>query len=155
MKRAYLPVLAAIGIVAALLLVSFFSGYPQAQGTNSVCIKGACFRVEIAATADQRARGLMYRESLDYDRGMLFVYASEGLYQFWMKNTLIPLDIIWIGSDNRIVNIKRNAEPCGAVSCPTINPGADSLHVLEINGGLSDALGFEVGDGVEFRINWR
>jgi len=152
MKRAYLPVLAAVAFIAALVLVLFLPGYLQEPALDSVCIKGTCFRVEIAATADQRARGLMYRESLDYDRGMLFVYASEGVYQFWMKNTLIPLDIIWIGSDKRIVNIKRNAEPCGAVSCPTINPGADSLYILEINGGLADALGFVVGDEVVISI---
>ena len=81
----------------------------------------------------------MYRDSLPRQSGMLFVFESEHKHGFWMKNTLIPLDMIWINRDSRIVDIKT-ATPCVSDPCPTYQPIADSLYVLEINAGLSQLL---------------
>jgi uncharacterized membrane protein (UPF0127 family) len=153
MKKTYQHLIIAVAFVVALSLGVLAFGDQHIQVPNNVCIRDVCFEAEIAATSDQRAFGLMNRQHLDEDRGMLFVYPNEGLYQFWMKNTLIPLDMIWIGSDNKIVNIKKSAQPCPpAGDCPTINPGADAQYVLEINGGLSDQFGFEIGDDVTINI---
>lgn len=115
---------------------------------NQVCIKDRCFSVEIAANQSQREYGLMNREHLDPDKGMLFVYEKEGYYSFWMKNTLIPLDIIWINSSQDIVCIERNAQPCTSDFCPLIDPRTTASYVLEINGGLCDKYGINVGDKV-------
>ncbi|MFC2143842.1 DUF192 domain-containing protein [Candidatus Aenigmatarchaeota archaeon] len=105
-----------------------------------------CFRIELATTSEQMSQGLMYRKSLDPDKGMLFIFGQEGIYPFWMKNTLIPLDIIWIDEDMTVVYIKGNAQPCGPLPCPYITPDHDARYVLEINGGLADQIGLEVGD---------
>lgn len=142
-------------IALILLLLMFIipvSGCLSRQGAadeDMVCISGQCFTVEVVDTAGTRALGLMHRDSLDQDRGMLFIFDYAGTYPFWMKNTLIPLDIIWIGSDMRIVAISKNTPPCEADPCPLYEPGVKSLYALEINAGLSDMHGFDVGDSVE------
>jgi len=114
--------------------------------TGQVCIRDRCFSVEIAANQSQRQYGLMNREHLDPDKGMLFVFENEGNYRFWMKNTQIPLDIIWINSSQDIVYIERNVQPCTLDFCPSIDPGKNASYVLEINGGLSDKYNLKVGD---------
>ncbi|MCC4771829.1 hypothetical protein FXV91_17150 [Methanosarcina sp. DH2] len=137
-----------------VFIVSTGAGLPgkspevESSETGQVCIKDSCFSVEIAATQFQRQYGLMDREYLDPDRGMLFVFEKEGNHYFWMKNTLIPLDIIWINSSQDIVYIERNAQPCTPDFCPSIDPGKNASYVLEINGGLSDKYGINVGDKV-------
>lgn len=121
---------------------------PEAEipETCQVCIKNSCFSVELAETQSQRQYGLMNREDLDPEKGMLFVFEKEGNYSFWMKNTLIPLDIIWINSSREIVHIERNAQPCTSDYCPSFDPGKNASYVLEINGGLSEKYGINTGD---------
>jgi uncharacterized membrane protein (UPF0127 family) len=154
MRHAYLLSVAIILVIFVLSAIFiYFQGIkaPDPTGQISmVCITGKCFGVEVVDTPATRSRGLMFRESLDQNKGMLFVYDEEGMYHFWMKNTLIPLDMIWIGQDMRIVNIARNAQPCTADPCPTYNPGGDAMYILEINGGLSERRGFVIGEEVEF-----
>jgi len=116
---------------------------------TQVCIKENCFDVEIADTAKEREIGLMNREHLAKNSGMLFVFEKEDIYNFWMKNTLIPLDIIWIDGNNKIIFIKENAEPCKIEQCETFEPKQKAKYVLEINGGLADELGIEIGDEIE------
>jgi uncharacterized membrane protein (UPF0127 family) len=106
------------------------------------------FRVEVARTPDEQARGLMYREHLDADAGMLFVSAAPRLQVFWMKNTLIPLDMIFISADRRIVGIVADAEPRTITSRKVDAP---SQFVLEIGGGLSAQLGIRPGQLLELR----
>lgn len=116
-----------------------------------VCIRGACFDSEIAVTQDERSRGLMHRDTLPPDRGMLFVFPKEGRHRFWMKNTRIELDIIFIGADRRVVSISHRAQPCRKEPCDTYGPAGDAAYALEIAGGLAAAKGFAAGDLVEFR----
>jgi uncharacterized membrane protein (UPF0127 family) len=113
---------------------------------HKVCIRGSCFSVEIADTPDEREAGLMYRETLGEDRGMLFIFEQDGKHAFWMKNTLIPLDMIWIDKGTRIVHIERDVKPCSDDPCPSYSSPEEALYVLEINAGISEELGFEVGD---------
>lgn len=103
------------------------------------------FQVELALTPDEQSLGLMNRRVLPEDAGMLFIYPRTGILGFWMKNTLIPLDIIFIGADDRIVYIHENAQP---LSLKIISPGRPSYAVLEINGGLSRRKGIKAGDRV-------
>lgn len=105
------------------------------------------FRLELALTPDEHARGLMYRTRLDTDAGMLFVSSAPHPQTFWMRNTLISLDMIFIGADRRIVGIVENAEP--QTDTPR-SVGAPSQYVLEIGGGLSSRLGIRAGQRVDF-----
>jgi hypothetical protein len=116
-----------------------------------VCIRATCFDSEIAVTADERSRGLMHRRSLAADKGMLFVFPSEARHGFWMKNTLIELDMVFIGADRRVVDVARRAQPCPAAPCPQYHPAAPAAYVLEIAGGIADRIGIATGDLVEFR----
>ena len=105
-------------------------------------------KVELAKTPEQRARGLMFRDHLDAGRGMLFIFEQPEKLKFWMKNTYIPLDMIFIGADKRIVGIVENAVPETETPRQVAGP---SQYVLEIGGGLSGRLGIRSGQLVEFR----
>ena len=105
------------------------------------------FRVELARTAAEREQGLMYREQLAADAGMLFIFERPSPLTFWMKNTFIALDMIFIGADRRIVGIVENAEP-RTLTARRVDGLA--VYVLEINGGLSAKLGIQAGAQVDF-----
>ncbi len=107
---------------------------------------GARFAVEIADDDAERARGLMFRESLSSSAGMLFIYDQPQKVSFWMKNTLIPLDMIFIGADGRVNRVHSNAIPGDLTGIP--GPDA-TLMVLEIKGGLAARLG--LAEGAEMR----
>ena len=106
------------------------------------------FKVELAITPQEHERGLMYREHLAPDAGMLFISESPRRQVFWMKNTLIPLDMIFIGADWRIAGIVENAEP-KTLSAREV--AAPSQYVLEIGGGLSARYGIRAGQAVDFQ----
>lgn len=110
------------------------------------------FKVEVADTFATRAEGLMFRENLPRDNGMLFIYNSEGNRSFWMKNTLIPLDMIFINSDLEIVDIQKNAQPCTNFFCKSYPSAKPAQYILEINGGLSEELGVNIGDKVKLNL---
>jgi len=101
---------------------------------------------EIADTATRREIGLMYREKLDPEAGMLFIFDGEAPQSFWMKNTLIPLDIIFLDYNKKIVNIAKNAKPCKTNPCPTYPSIYPTKYVLEVNGGLTDEKNIKIGD---------
>jgi uncharacterized protein len=104
-------------------------------------------RVEIARTGPEQAKGLMNRASLDPDAGMLFLFDESEEHSFWMKNTLIPLDMIFIDDEGRIVGIVERAEPRTTVSRTV---GKPSRYVLEVNGGWAASRGVRAGDRVRF-----
>ena len=105
------------------------------------------FQVEVADTPAKRELGLQYRRDLPVDRGMIFLFPVESEHSFWMKNTPIPLDMIFIGRDRKIVGIVEQAVPFSTDSRSV--PGA-SQFVLEINGGLAKRYGIKAGDFVRF-----
>ncbi|OYW99910.1 MAG: hypothetical protein B7Z12_17175 [Caulobacter vibrioides] len=107
------------------------------------------FQVEIAATKAEQERGLMFRKSLAPDRGMLFTYKRPQPVAYWMKNTLIPLDILYIQANGRILSIARNARPHDLTPLAS---GGPVLGVLEIAGGRAAQLGILPGDRVLHRI---
>jgi len=104
------------------------------------------FTVEIAATPEQQERGLMFRKSIAPDRGMIFPYQPPQEVAFWMKNTLIPLDIVYIRADGTVGRIV-NAEPMDITPLPSGEPVA---LVLEIGGGRAAQLGIKEGD----KVSW-
>jgi uncharacterized membrane protein (UPF0127 family) len=109
--------------------------------------RDVAFAVEIADTPAKRELGLQYRRELPADRGMIFLFPVESDHSFWMKNTFIPLDMIFISRDRKIVGIVEQAVPFS--TDPRV-VSAPSLYVLEINGGLSRRHGFRPGDSVRF-----
>ena len=104
-------------------------------------------KAEIADTQEKRERGLMFREHLGENKGMFFAFDNEGTYAFWMKNTLIPLDIIFISKDLNIVEI-IHAEPCEEDPCKTYETTKYAKYVLEINGNFTTRNSIDVGDEV-------
>jgi len=111
------------------------------------------FILDVADTEQLRSYGLMNRIHLDSNAGMLFIFDMQGIYPFWMKNTLIPLDIIWLNSNKEVVYIKENAKPCGNLIealCKTIIPNKIAKYVVELNSGKTSELGLKIGDRIEF-----
>jgi uncharacterized membrane protein (UPF0127 family) len=112
----------------------------------TIGVGGQRLTVEVARTSQDRARGLMGRESLAPDRGMLFDFGGWGRHPIWMKNTLIPLDILWLDDGGTVIYIQRSAEPCRANPCPIYQPDRKARFVLELPGGGAGRLGVAVGD---------
>lgn len=105
------------------------------------------FKIELALTPQQQEKGMMFRTEMAENAGMLFYFSEEAPRAFWMKNTLIPLDMIFIKKDGRILNIHENAIPNDLTSIPSNGP---AIAVLEINGGISRKLGIQAGDKIEY-----
>ena len=148
------------------LLLFLFLALPEKElKISEVCFEAlalseskGCFQVEVARTPEEHQQGLMFRNNLDQNRGMLFVFREESNYSFWMKNTFIPLDMIWINQNNEVVFIKENALPCPSLSedsqeqaqinCPPIEPNQNAKYVLEVNGGTVKSINIKLGDKV-------
>jgi uncharacterized protein len=113
---------------------------------------GQVIRVETMVENIDLIRGLMFRTSLAPDRGMLFVHPKPDLYTYWMYQTLIPLDIIWLGSNRDIVEIVENAQPCKtqASKCERYGGNQISAYALEIGGGMARKYGLSVGETLQW-----
>jgi uncharacterized protein len=109
---------------------------------------GSVYRVELALTPEAHAQGLMYRESLPARTGMVFRFSDGGPHRFWMKNTMIPLDMIWLDAEGRVLFISANTPPCKADPCPNYGPETPVSTVLEIAGGLAEKEGVKVGSRI-------
>jgi uncharacterized protein len=120
----------------------------QSKEKDRACFDEMCFKITKAIDPATRAKGLMYVEQMDENRGMLFVFEKEDIHSFWMKNTLIPLDMIWLDKDFEVVHIFSNATPCKE-TCPPIIPSRTAKYVLEINAGLTDKFNIKVGDSAK------
>ena len=107
------------------------------------------FKVEVADTDASREKGLMFRKAVAADRGMLFDFKSPRPVAFWMKNTLIPLDMLFISADGHVVSIARDAVPLSEIPIPS---GGAILGVLELRGGRAAEIGAQPGDSVRERI---
>jgi uncharacterized protein len=107
--------------------------------------------IEVAATDEERARGLMHRKSLDDDAGMLFLFFEPTSSGFWMKNTLIPLSIAFFDRDGEILKI-LDMTPCKTESCPLYYPHVEYFGALEVNRGAFDDWGVEEGDVIESNV---
>ena len=112
---------------------------------------GSRVTLELAVTSEEIGRGLMFRPSLPDDRGMLFLFSEERLPNFWMKNTIVPLDLVFFDNSGKIVDVIQNVQPCAAEPCPQYIPSDPARAVLEIAAGNSDRLGLRVGDVVTFQ----
>ena len=114
----------------------------------TIYIQGKPFLAEIADTPEKQAMGLMFRRQIKDDYGMLFIFSEEDTRSFWMKNTLIPLDIIYLNSSRQIVDMYCSVPPCCADPCPSYISKFPARYVLEINGGLAKKLKIKIGDKI-------
>ena len=121
---------------------------PDPMATIAAGKQPVSFYLQLAVTPEERANGLVGRPTLAVDAGLLFVFEEPGMHAISMKTTLIPLDIIFIGTDRRIVGIVENAKPLSRTERQIV---AASRYVLEIAAGLSAQHGFKVGQSVSFR----
>ena len=126
------------------------------HGLVSVHIGDLVFRAATAITPTDRTLGLSGRSSMPRDSGMLFVFETEGQFEFWMKDMEFPLDLIWIDSDCYITDITINAPPADNDSdvsdIISYGPRSQAQYVLEINGGLVETLGIQEGEPVAFDL---
>ncbi|MGZ4777872.1 MAG: DUF192 domain-containing protein [Thermoanaerobaculia bacterium] len=121
-----------------------------ASGPRITLPDGSLVVVELAANEETRAQGLMYRDQLREGTGMLFLFPSTGDYPFWMKNTLIPLDMVWIDENRKAVAVASNVPPCKADPCPSYPPNAPARYVLELPAG--SAVRHRIVTGSTFRF---
>lgn len=131
-------------LLALILLVGCTSAATQDQYT--VSLGEHTYTVDLAMTPAERAQGLMHRPELPDGTGMLFVYPAElpGV-QFWMKNTLVPLDILYFDSDLKLTQIYADTPPCTANPCPTYPASSSTQYVLELPAGTARADGATIG----------
>ncbi|OHD08574.1 MAG: hypothetical protein A2086_13070 [Spirochaetes bacterium GWD1_27_9] len=131
-----------------LLLIIFviFSCYTSDFPKVEIKMKDKIYKIEVAVTEKQREKGLMLRKTLDKNSGMLFIYGrSQNLY-FYMKNTFLPLDIAFIDSEGKIINIEK-MQPLDET---TISSKGEAMYALEVNRGFFERINIKVGDKIEF-----
>lgn len=138
-------------MINLFLFVSFFGNIFFGHSPEAVIslrtVQGAqFFFVEVADQPEERSYGLMSRVFLPSDRGMIFVYDREEFRSFWMKNTFIPLDMIFLDAQKKVVDIKKNIPPCHKDLCSFYTSTVPVQYVLEVNGGISDLIGLRLGD---------
>ncbi len=136
MKKAVL-----MGLIIALLSAC-------QQNGHRVSLNDQSYLIELADTDQSRAMGLMFREQMADDAGMLFIFPDTQQRAFWMKNTLIPLDILYFDQHRKLVSISENTPPCKNTTtrCPNYPSAKPAKYVLEINAGLSHKYGYKTGD---------
>lgn len=166
LKKYALPALKTLAVltVGGSLLwgsVALFPSHSQAPAgvemeveslplSAQVTVAGQTILLEVATTPAEQAQGLMFRPELAADRGMLFQFPEARIVRFWMKNTLIPLDMIFL-RDGKIKSIIADVPPCQADPCPTYGPRTKEVNqVLELGAGQAQKLGLELGQFLEF-----
>jgi uncharacterized membrane protein (UPF0127 family) len=154
MARTKIPFIILVAFVAVSLILVF---PPSTLDTGiekegSVLFQGssgaATLDVEIADTPQEHRTGLMYRRHLDDNEGMLFVFTGDAPRSFWMKDTFIPLDMIFVNSSMDIVKIHEDVQPCVTATCRSYGSGAPAKYVIEANSGFSEKNGIEAGQRI-------
>lgn len=125
------------------MLVFFIYGVPA--WAKPICAHHQCIEVERVWDIPDMQKGLMGRESLKLNKGMLFVFPVTGTYRFWMKNMHFPIDMIWIDEEGKIVDIKANRPPCEKDPCPSYVPSQMSRYVLEVSAGMAEKWQWRIG----------
>lgn len=141
-------------MIPFLLLLIMLSSFLHAKVTMiPLYIGEEKFKVEIADTDEKQIRGLMFRKSIPDDFGMLFVYNNEDIRGFWMKNTLIHLDLIYLNRDKQVVDMFINIPPCESEPCETYVSKNRAQYVLELRGNRAKELNIKKGDAIFFLLN--
>ncbi len=135
----------------ALLAATVLLCATASSGTvGHIVLNGKSFKAEVVSDDASRSRGLMFRPRLDESAAMLFVYPREGVYSFWMKNMLFPLDLIWLGRQHRVVYVKENFAPCQDDPCEIATPPVKAQYIIEVKAGTVRKLALKTGTPVDF-----
>jgi len=148
MARKIFKPLAILFALVTILAVLIISKSKNSTKYATVEIGNATVDAEIADTMAKQMRGLMFRQTMKEDEGMLFAFGKDDYYGIWMMNMSFPIDIIWI-ADDKVVDIAKDAQPCKML-CPTYVPKEKASYVLEVNSGFSEKHGIEIGTSVKF-----
>ncbi|HYN79191.1 MAG TPA: DUF192 domain-containing protein [Lamprocystis sp. (in: g-proteobacteria)] len=133
-------------LTPCLLFTALLSQGLMAAELATVRVGAVTFKAEVAQTDEELHRGLMFRRQLPADQGMLFIQPA-GPAEFWMKNTLIPLDLLYFDANGTLIEIVARAEPCKQRNCPTYpSQSASVRYILEINGGEAARRALKIGD---------
>lgn len=139
-----------VPLFAAVLACPACAAQSVTSTTPAVALERHAFTVEIASTPAEQEHGLMDRTSMPADHGMLFVFPDSQPRTFWMKNTLIPLDILFFDASRHLVAIQADAQPCKADPCQLYPSDESARYVLELNAGTAAKLGARKGDVITF-----
>ncbi len=153
------PFLVAASILVSLALIptlapggtADYAGAPEGARPAAIFPDGHLFHLEIARTPEERGRGYMFRDRVGPEEGMLFLFPTEDFYAFWMKNCRVPLDIIWLSGEMRVVHLEGKVPPCRRDPCPSYPPMSKARFVLEVQAGMAEKSGLRIGDAI--RVN--
>jgi len=140
LTRRVLHVVAALALILSLPACGARGPYVELGGHR--------YTVEIVEDDASRAKGLMDRTQMDEDHGMLFVFQDDAPRSFWMKNTKIPLDMLFFDANRKLLSVQHDAQPCVADPCRGYTSGAPARYVLELNAGQARAIGVRPGDEI-------
>jgi uncharacterized membrane protein (UPF0127 family) len=112
---------------------------------------GTRVRLELAVTDEERQLGLMFRDVMPVNDGMLFLFEADGPHDFWMKNTFIPLDFVWVSASGEVVDVRSDVPPCRSDPCPSYGPRKPARAVLEVNAGFAAVHGVRPGAQLTFQ----
>jgi uncharacterized membrane protein (UPF0127 family) len=146
-----LPNLPSVAAALLLALIVPVAGCAKAPATPSVELKGSTYSIEIAEDNAAREKGLMDRESMPADHGMLFIFQDDAMRAFWMKNCKFPQDMLFFDAQRKLISVQRNVPACTADPCPAYSSGAPARYVLELNAGQAEKLGVHPGDELTIR----
>ena len=138
----------------SLVLLLLFNPFAKKE-TVKVKLGQGVLNLEISDTLEKRTKGLMFRNTMGGNNGMFFVFDYADYQAFWMKNTLLPLDIIWLDADAKVLGVKKNAIPCKELdrtqeNCPLYRSYERAKYVLEVNAGWFDKNNIEIKDSLTF-----
>lgn len=129
------------------------TAYPSSRKYCKIFLpNGVSLTAELAITDEERQLGLMFRDTINWDQAMLFIFEEERIQTFWMKNMRFPLDILWLDREKRIVHIERHVPPCKKEPCPSYSPESPAMFVLELKAGSISKNKLKLFDKVEFII---
>jgi hypothetical protein len=134
----------------ALLLVFCAGQADKARFLKVYFPDGFSMTAELAVTDEQRAQGLMFRERIEENQGMLFIFEEEDVHSFWMKNMSFPIDILWLDARKMIVHLEQRVPPCSKDPCPSYVPAAPAAFVLELQSGCAEKHKLKLYDRLNF-----
>ncbi|MBI2545412.1 MAG: DUF192 domain-containing protein [Candidatus Aenigmarchaeota archaeon] len=148
MKKVPVPFIITLLVIPVMLAILFILKLVPTETTyKTVRIGNTTIRAEVADTLQKQTEGLIGRNSLSSNNGMLFIFNTENYPGIWMFNMSFPIDIIWINKDMKITDIVQDAKPC-MLNCTTYLPSEKSLYVLEVNSGFTTKNKIKVGNTV-------
>lgn len=148
MKRTVVAILFTATLLSGCKLIDWFDSVVDKKIILQTSRGDVKLTVDVADTEGKRERGLMDRKKLEEGKGMWFIFEEEAERRFWMKNTLIPLDVIFFNKEKQAVYIVENMELCKNPQCITYPSGSPAMYALEVRGGFVKAYGVKVGDKV-------